>query len=793
MKHTAAALCEDMVRLLNKKQLEARIIRNGAAKEEDLEASIIVDAEVASDQRVCSQIPEWYVTIAILCWLVSLFHYIDDPPYLEYFKYVGIGMYPIIHRLILAHTFVMFAEYLYCIVSVVLCLPPILLRSFARLRDCVMDINALMAIAVVGAIGLGDYSEAAAVVSLFSVSNWLESRATHKVRIAMEKLLALKPEVAVLASGNDSSLGEAGSRVLVEKIPVGTKLIVNDGDKVPLDGYIIKGETSVDESVLTGESYPVQKGIQDAILAGTLNVGGKSIEICTTALSNDTTVSRMIRLIEGASQQRSPREQLVERIAAVYTPVVAVTALLLASIPWAWGEATGLLYTEIALILLVVACPCAFVISTPITYVCGLARAARYGILVKGGRHLETLGHLKTVCLDKTGTLTRGEFALIKAVVLNSSENLKELYDMLYNIETGSSHPLAAALCKMALEKAPEIKYTSRFMLVACETLPGEGVRGVLTERGQCCQETQEDRSRDEHDSDEEKEDDCKGQCCQETQDDGSRDDEEKEDDCKGQCCQETQDDGSRDEHDSDEEKEDDCKGKHLVELYVGNEVLAERLGWMQADAELRELCNKVIDNGSTLCILGGAERAFVVFEVGDEVRAEARNVVDELRRKGLSVHMLTGDNQGTANRVGRSVGIDSVHGGMLPEGKAELLKKFPAPVAMVGDGVNDALSLATADVSIGVGNGQSKIAMETADVALMRNDLSLVLQSIKIGRSCARKIQQNLSFSILTKLLVVVITFTIFPSLWLAIAADVGAMLLVTLNSMAILSTKYD
>ena len=251
---------------------------------------------------------------------------------------------------------------------------------------------------------------------------------------------------------------------------------------------------------------------------------------------------------------------------------------------------------------------------------------------------------------------------------------------------------------------------------------------------------------------------------------------------------------GSDDEDDCDEEK---CEGEDdheddFVEVYVGNEVLAERLAWTHDNEELRELCERVRDNGSTLCILGNADRALAVFEVGDDVRVESAPVLDALRNMGLAVHMLTGDNQGAANHVGRYLGINSVHGGLLPEGKAELVKTFQAPVAMVGDGVNDALSLATADLSIGVGNGQSKIAMETADVALMRNDLRLVVQSLKIGRACVRKIKQNLSFSMLTKLVVVVITFTIFPSLWLAIVADVGAMLLVTFNSMAILSTSY-
>ena len=656
-------------------------------------------------------------------------------------------------------------------VSVVLCLPSILLRSIARLRACVMDINTLMAVAVVGAIGLGDYSEAAAVVSLFSVSNWLESRATHKVRAAMEELLALKPEVAVIAGGNDSSLGEAGDRVLVDKVPIGTRLVVNDGDKIPLDGRIVKGETAVDESVLTGESYPVRKRLEDVVLAGTLNVGGNFIEIETTSLSNETTVSRMIRLIENASQQRSPREQLVERIATVYTPVVVLVAVLLATIPWAWGEQTGLVYTEIALILLVVACPCAFVISTPITYVCGLARAARYGILVKGGLHLETLGNLKTVCFDKTGTLTKGEFALVRAVVLDSSMSVEELYDMVNSVEAGSSHPLAAALCKMAVEKSPELKYTSQFSLISCETLAGEGVRGVLARTNMCNHEEHEGGNSvgHEHDRDEEK---CNHdhEC-----DDGMSDHDHDSD------------------HDGDEEK---CEKKNdhqgdFFEVYVGNEVLARRLAWTDNE-DLREVCARARGNASTLCILGNTDRPLAVFEVGDDVRVESASVIDTLRSMGLGIHMLTGDNQDAANHVGQIVDIDSVHGGLLPENKSELVKTFKAPVAMVGDGVNDALSLATADLSIGLGNGQSKIAMETADVALMRNDLRLVVRSVKIGRACVRKIKQNLAFSMLTKLAVVVVTFTIFPSLWLAIVADVGAMLLVTLNSMAILSTSY-
>lgn len=432
-----------MVVALNEKFLGASIIRNAYGDTSGEKNILVTDGnsprastdqeDIVTSAGLCSgMLPEWYTTLALVCWLLSFIHYIKGPEYLEKFKYFGLG-------------------------AVLLCLPRILLRAMESIKSCILDINCLMAAAVIGAVALRDFSEAAAVVSLFSVSSWLEARATHKVRSAIHDLLTLQPQVAVLAAGNSKALGSPGDRLLVENVPVGTKLAVGDGDIIPLDGVVSSGATNVDEAVLTGEPKLVKKAVGDQVLAGTVNAGGNYIEMETTSTSTETTVSRMVRLVEEASQERSPTEQLVERVARVYTPLVFLAAILVATIPWGISREAGLKYAPIALILLVVACPCALVISTPITYVCGIAKAAKMGILVKGGRHLETLGRLRAICFDKTGTLTEGTFKVTQATFLQEAVPEDTVWEFLFCVESAATHPISTALKAKALRHCPKL------------------------------------------------------------------------------------------------------------------------------------------------------------------------------------------------------------------------------------------------------------------------------------------------------------------------------------------------
>lgn len=641
--------------------------------------------------------PEWNVLLALVLWLVSLLQYVQSPEYMEEFRYVAIG-------------------------AVVLCLPHVAIRAALRLRKCKLDINILMTLAVIGAMALGEYSEGAAVVTLFSLSDWLEMRATYRVRVAMNALLSMSPDTAVLA--------ESGETVRVEQVPVGSRLTVREGGRFPLDGRVVQGSTFADESALTGESKPVKKSLGAAVSGGTVNMGGY-VEMETTVLHEDSTVSRMIKVIEEANSQRAPTQQVVERIASVYTPVIFVVAVLMATIPWAWGEDTGREYSEMALVLLVVACPCALVISTPITYVCGLANAARKGILVRGGRHLEALGRISTLFMDKTGTVTEGVFS-VRALedVSQGACDWDQVLSMVHEAERGSAHPLATSLAGEAKARLPE-GLAPNHDLETVDIIAGQGVRAVFANRDLDC------------------------------------------------SCSE----GAT-----------PTVVLAKTEVLIGNSRLAALQGW---SAKLPDRAARVAAwerEGLTAGWVGVDGEPVALYCVGDRLRLEAANSVRALRALGVEPVMLTGDNPGSAAAVSREVGIDSYFSELLPEDKVACIREAQQAsqgrkiVGMVGDGVNDAPSLATANVSISLGGIGSAAALETADVVLMQDDIRNLAKAVKLGRLCYRKIKENIAFSIGTKLIVLALTVTVFPSLWLAIGVDVGSMLLVTLNSMSIL-----
>jgi Cd2+/Zn2+-exporting ATPase len=677
----------------------------------DNSSSMRAAAEAARKHDKANAWPKWYVLLGFLGWMISLLHYIQDPPEFKSTKYVGLG-------------------------SVALCIVPILKRSWGSLKMCLMDINTLSTIAVIGACLMEDYSEAAAVVVLFALSDWLSTRATARARNAVVALIALRPDVAVLAHD--------GTIVPVEDVQVGTLVSVRSGDKIPVDGTVETGTTSVNEANLTGESVPTTKFVGDGVHAGTINVGGGYLEIRSTSLSQDSAMSRLVQLVQQAQAETSPTEQLVMKIAKIYTPCVVLLSTLLATIPWAWGYDVGMEYLRVALVTLIIACPCALVISTPIAYVCGLAHAARVGILVKGGQHLETLGHIKVLALDKTGTLTTGRFELQHVEIVKSIANIfdNEVLDrdrvlsLLLTVESRASHPMSAALCSSAIaEGAKAIEGD----VADFNTIKGEGICGTV---------------------------------------DG-----------------------------------------HMLE--VGNKRLLERVASLQISAEMTTITNTWEDvEGGTVGYFCMDGKLVASFSVSDSPRPEAKEAIEMLHQLGVATTMLTGDNEGSALAVQRATGVTKVHASLLPEDKTGHLKILrsdsqyksdrccgltcfgfsfcggknlneDAWIGMVGDGVNDAPALALATVGIAMGATGTVAVMETADVTLMDTDLRKLAKAVRLGRATVRKIRQNIVFSIITKLAVFGIALAGYPFLWLAIAADVGAMIAVTINSSTLLGRK--
>ncbi|CAM6093000.1 unnamed protein product [Calypogeia fissa] len=579
--------------------------------------------------------------------------------------------------------------------SIAVGVPPILVRSLVALRRCVLDINALMIIAVGGAIALGDYVEAGSICFLFTLADWLESRSSDKAREAISNVGELAPQTAVLMDGQ---------RVGVEDVKVGTLLAVKAGELIPIDGEVVSGKSSIDESTVTGESKPVEKAMGALVWAGTMNLSGY-ISVKTTALAEDSAVSRMVRLVEEAQNQHSRTEQLVEKVAKYYTPLVVLAALLIAVIPLAAGSHHHRHWIYLALVLLVVACPCALVISTPVTTTCGIAQAARSGLLVRGGGYLEALARVNVLAVDKTGTLTEGHFRVLDVQPFDSTTSVQQILYWIACVESKSSHPLAPALVAYArLHGVEPTGDISDF-----EIIPGLGVSAVV---------------------------------------DGYK-------------------------------------------VQIGNARLAA--SFVRFEDSNSEIVNTWSNLGATVGWVGVNDRPVGVFGVADSVRPEAIEAVASLKKLGMRVVMLTGDSAAAASIVHSQIGDIEVHSELLPEDKVKLVKELKGTgvTAMVGDGINDAPALALADIGIAMGVAGSAVAMETADVALMTNDLRKLAVAIKLGRNVRFKIIQNVSLSFLTKLTIIILAAVGYPSLWAAVLADVGTCLVVIFNSMRLLNRK--
>ncbi len=576
----------------------------------------------------------------------------------------------------------------------------ILPKAWYSARTLRPDMNLLMTIAVVGGIAIGEWFEAATVAFLFSVSLTLENWSLGRARRAVQALLKLTPDTVHVLASCGCSCGEVKDTNPGE-VTVGTRIQIRPGERIPLDGSIVEGESEVNEAPITGESMPVLKGPGAAVYAGAIN-GNATLMVATTHTATDTVLARIIRMVGEAQGRRAVAEQWVDRFARVYTPIVMILALLVAVMPPLLGLGAWSPWLYRALVLLVIACPCALVISTPVSIVSGLAAAARHGVLIKGGAYLEAPAHLSAIAFDKTGTLTEGKPEVTQVVALDGYSE-REVLQFAGALESQSDHPLAVAISSHTFKGGARALRVEGF-----EIIPGKGASGRVQER----------------------------------------------------IC---------------------WLGSHRMVSEKGMEI--ERV----ADATAA-----YARAGRTLVYVGNETEVMGLIILQDALRASAAEVIQDIRRAGIeNIAMLTGDNRSTAQAIASAVGVDDCRAELLPASKVEAIADLLArhgSVAMVGDGVNDAPAMARATMGIAMGAAGSDAAIETADVALMSDDLSKIPWLIRHSRRCLFVVKQNIAFALLVKAAFVVLTLSGHASMWAAIAADMGASLLVVFNGLRLL-----
>lgn len=569
-------------------------------------------------------------------------------------------------------------------------------RSMARLE---FNMNVLMTVAVTGAFLIGQWSEGAVVAFLFSASEALESYSIERARRSVCALMEVAPKMATVRQAG----GEF--EIPVDQVRVGDLLIVRPGEKIPLDGRVAGGGSAVDQSAVTGESVPVDKTEGDGVFAGTINQHG-FLEVEVTRQSNDTTIARVIRLVEEAQAKKAPVQAFVDRFARYYTPAVIALAAGITIVPPLYGGYPWGPWIYRGLTLLVVACPCALVVSTPVAMVTAIGNAARNGLLIKGGIYLEQAARLSVVAFDKTGTLTRGVPSVTDMAPAGGVAP-RELLRLAAGVEKLSAHPLAKALVK----KAEEEGLVPDGRVEDFKSLTGRGVIGKL-------------------------------------------------------------------------------EGK---EILVGAPGLFEEHGFDLANWV--EQVSALAGQGKTVTLVGVEKEIAGLIALADTPRPGSGDILRRLRESGVKrIVMLTGDNRQTAGAIAGAVGADAYLAGLMPEDKVEAVREIQeqyGTVAMVGDGVNDAPALAAASLGIAMGGAGSDAALETADIVLMGDDLGRLPFAVLLSRAASRVIKQNIGFALAIKLAAVLLVFPGWLTLWLAIAADMGASLLVTLNGLRLLAVR--
>ncbi|MEO5349899.1 MAG: cadmium-translocating P-type ATPase [Magnetococcus sp. YQC-3] len=572
-------------------------------------------------------------------------------------------------------------------------------KGYIALRNLSLNINFLMSVATLGAVAIGQWPEAAMVIFLFSVAEMIEVLSLDRARNAIHNLMQLAPDTA-------SVKGEDGQWRIqeVSRIVPGQILRIKPGERIPLDGVVVAGSSSVNQAPITGESLPVAKQVGDALFAGSINERGV-LDCQVTADQGHTTLARIVASVQEAQAQRAPIQRFIDRFAAWYTPSVVLFAALVALLPPLLGMGSFASWLYNALVLLVVACPCALVISTPVTIVSGLAAAARRGILIKGGIYLEEGCQLKSLAMDKTGTLTRGQLTLTDLLPL-ADHNERELLRLAVALESHSEHPMATAILA-AWQEGGDLPPVQEFA-----ALTGRGVKGKID-------------------------------------------------------------------------------GKNY---YMGNHRLVEELGICSPQTEAALL--RLEQEAKTAVILATENGTLAVFGATDVVRSHAAEAVQALQGLGVHVVMLTGDNQATAQAIASRSGIADVRAELLPEDKLAsidtLLQQY-GRVGMVGDGINDAPALAKASIGFAMGTAGTDTALETADVALMNDDLRKLAEFIRLSRATNRILRQNIALALGLKGLVFLLAMAGMATLWMAVFADMGASLLVIFNGMRIMRFKQE
>ena len=574
-------------------------------------------------------------------------------------------------------------------------------KAWSALKRLSPDMNLLMTVAVLGALAIGAWDEAATVAFLFSVAELLESFSLNRARRAIQQLMTLAPDTAWRKGASEFR------EVPVTEVQVGDTIQIKPGSRIALDGTIQKGESAVDQSPITGESVPVSKANGDDVFAGSIN-GEGSLEVLVTKPFTETTLSKIIHLVEEAHGQKAPAQRFVDRFASIYTPVVLAVAFGVAVCPPLFLGLAWTAWFYRALVMLVIACPCALVISTPVAIVSGLTAAARKGVLIKGGAYLESLGKLSVVCLDKTGTITEGRPKVFDVLPFKALEG-ESLLRIACALESHSEHPIAKAITRHATSKGFSCPAVESF-----RSITGKGVTGQIEDH----------------------------------------------------------------------------------EYFLGNHRLVEEMA--VCSPEIEEILRQVEEQGRTAVAVGHRPHSdcrgelLGVISIGESIRSQARGTIEALKVQGIQkVILLTGDNQVTARRIGLEAGVDEVFAELLPQDKVaqvKILMNGDHRVGMIGDGINDAPALATADVGIAMGAAGTDVALETADVALMADDLSKLPKAIALGRLAERVIRQNIVFAIGEKVLFLGLAAAGVATLWMAIAADMGASLLVIFNGLRVL-----
>lgn len=570
-------------------------------------------------------------------------------------------------------------------------------KGWIALKNGNLNINALMSIAVTGAVAIGHWPEAAMVTFLFTLAELIEAKSLDRARNAIRGLMELAPETATVRQQDGNWLDMAA-----KEVPLGAVVRLRPGERIALDGIVTSGRSAVNQAPITGESMPVDKAEGDVVFAGTINETG-SFEYRVTAEASHSTLSRIIHAVESAQGSRAPTQRFVDQFAKIYTPSIFAIALLVAILPPLLNGGSWLDWIYKALVLLVIACPCALVISTPVTIVSGLAAAARKGILIKGGVYLEEGHQLTTLALDKTGTITHGKPAQTDFIAL-TGDDVTQIHTLAASLAGRSDHPVSLAIARAANESGIVLLDVDDFAAIL-----GRGVKGSI---------------------------------------DG-----------------------------------------HTYQL--GNHQLIEDLGLCSADIEAKLM--PLERQGKTAVLLANQTGVLGIFAVADTVRDTSRQAIAELHSLGVKTLMLTGDNAHTAEAIASEVGIDEARGNQLPENKLTTIEQLlkdgnGGKIGMVGDGINDAPALARADIGFAMGAAGTDTAIETADVALMDDDLRKIPAFVRLSRDTAAILKQNIALALGIKLVFFMLTFVGMTTMWMAVFADMGASLLVVANGLRLL-----